>query len=478
MKKLKIKKWVTMLAGLTFVCGTVMVSCVDPVVTPAEEEFNFYLGSASSDKESFEFDSSKSTSVSLKLYPTSSTYLNTMVVAEIDNLTWMNEGNDDGEALDFDTPVVKSTATADYVQLKLKSDVIDTTKTCDYVMYVAKNSDAAKNRSFVKKNFKIVVGGNDIIYYTPNIDEQPVAAKYYYKSSVPGKYYSDVNCETEISVEALSVKASITEGSVSYQWYKDSEIIPNAINSSYTPTESGAYKVRVSNSESASLYVDSDTVQVNFIDAENPSPVITSDIKSATYNNVDEIETLSVTATVDSSTIDLRYQWYKNGVAIDGETSSSYKPSAFGTYYVEVWNVTASGSSEKVKSTVVTISENKATIDRVSPTEVTTIYCDDENNVSEVLTAEFKSNIDAEISYQWRYSENINASSDEAEDIENANEATYTATATGAYYCRAYATSKLDSSNKSNLLDSYAFKVTTEDPEDDEGSGNIGIDFN
>lgn len=76
-----------------------------------------------------------------------------------------------------------------------------------------------------------------------------------------------------------------------------------------------------------------------------PVPVITVQPVGANYKQGETAAALSVTATIESGSIS--YQWYKNGVKIDGATSSTYTPTETGTYYVAVSNASNSLKSEK-----------------------------------------------------------------------------------------------------------------------------------
>lgn len=69
---------------------------------------------------------------------------------------------------------------------------------------------------------------------TPVITTQPQGATY---------------CGTA-SIAALTIEASVSdEGTLSYQWYKDGAAITDATSNTYTPTKSGTYTVRVTNTK-------------------------------------------------------------------------------------------------------------------------------------------------------------------------------------------------------------------------------------
>jgi hypothetical protein len=130
---------------------------------------------------------------------------------------------------------------------------------------------------------------------------------------------------------------------LSYQWYKNGTAISGATSSSYTLTNiqtasDGTYTVIVSN---GTLPNATSSGAVLTVSALPIAPSITTQPKSATLT-AGQNDTLSVGAT---GTAPLSYQWYKNGTAISGATSSSYiltnvQAASAGTYTVTVSNGT------------------------------------------------------------------------------------------------------------------------------------------
>jgi hypothetical protein len=116
--------------------------------------------------------------------------------------------------------------------------------------------------------------------------------------------------------------AATGTGPLSYQWYQGGVAISGATSSSYTTPataigNSGAsFTVIVSNAVGT---VTSAPATLTVSAAPVP-PAITTQPVSQTVT-VGQTATLNVTATGDGP---LNYQWYKNGVAISGATSSSY----------------------------------------------------------------------------------------------------------------------------------------------------------
>ena len=198
----------------------------------------------------------------------------------------------------------------------------------------------------------------------------------------------------------LTVTASVTDGgALSYQWYQatDAESEGTPIKDATLATYESSYTLQDNETEKVFYYyvvitntnnsvngntlaqVTSDRAKVTVNNKTNAAlPVITE--QPTGYNDTKpESYTLTVKATV-SDEGKLSYQWYKNDVAIEGATSSSYViPEAdlvVGTneYYVVVTNTNESVDGEKVAKVTsdkvtVTIIENAPDpiIDAVTP---------------------------------------------------------------------------------------------------------------
>lgn len=95
------------------------------------------------------------------------------------------------------------------------------------------------------------------------------------------------------------------------------------------------------------------TFKVTVGDSEEvlPTPVITTQPKPASYDKGGTANPLSVVATIEPGSVN--YQWYRNGVKIDGATSASYTPTEDGQYYVVVSN--SANANYFVKSETVSV---------------------------------------------------------------------------------------------------------------------------
>jgi hypothetical protein len=140
----------------------------------------------------------------------------------------------------------------------------------------------------------------------------------------------------EGSNSVLSVVASGSK--LTYQWYRDGAAIVDATSAIYTATAAGSYYVVVTAE-------DGSVTSVNAVLTVTSAPVITAEPSSATI-----LAGTSQTLAVAAEGADLAYQWYRDGVAIDGATGASYAASTAGSYMVQVIN--AAGSMQSAAATI------------------------------------------------------------------------------------------------------------------------------
>lgn len=254
----------------------------------------------------------------------------------------------------------------------------------------------------------------------PVITVQPVAGKPSYKEG-----------ET---IAALTVEAEISSGSMAYQWYKDENIISGATKASYTPTEKGIYYVVVSNASDSSKSVKSNVVSIVVLAAnELQPPVITKDLANeVSYAKSSAIEAIELEANAKEGQV--HAAWYKNDVeVVNNDTTLSYKPDDFGSYYCMLWTVNGSKESQKVASKTIEVKESEI--------EITISGLSKESYVGSKLEVSVSTNVDVEsITYQWYKIGEVSSGNDEI--ISGEISASYTPTATGNYTCKVTVNSK------------------------------------
>jgi len=166
---------------------------------------------------------------------------------------------------------------------------------------------------------------------------------------------------------------------VNYQWYKDGNLIPGAIDDTYTPEDAGEYTVVVS--------------LVGY-ESKTSSPVVVllrdleGEVKILGSTNV--IVGRELTAEYSGGSEDVSYRWYRNGAPINGAVYMSYTPEDAGEYTVVV---SADGYNSKISDPVTAAFnplEGDILIRGVSGNTVI---------VGTLLTAEYTGS--EEVTYQW-----------------------------------------------------------------------------
>ncbi|MDY5830405.1 MAG: immunoglobulin domain-containing protein [Treponema sp.] len=245
------------------------------------------------------------------------------------------------------------------------------------------------------------------------------------------------------NAKTLTVEATISSGTISYQWHKDGNPIDGATSASYTPDKTngkGSYYVVVLNASDKTKSVQSSKVSVTIVaEGEVLPPVITADLaESVSYNTVSDIKALSITATAEDGA-DIYYLWYKDGTAIGAPSTdaSTYIPTVFGSYYCELRALKDGKDSQTITSKTITISESAITVNvSISPTSA---YTDTE------LTASVDYNVEsAKVTYQWVTTDSTSGGDTE---IPGATTEKYTPQEAGRYSCKVTATSAINEKN-------------------------------
>ena len=189
----------------------------------------------------------------------------------------------------------------------------------------------------------LVKNGDEPILTTPTIT-----------TNLPEK--ADINA-------TLTVVASIPDGEIKYQWYKDGVAINGATEASYKAVEKGTYYVRVSNAVDPSKYVDSVNTKVS--DPVNPDVVEVQKQPTALVianlsTNSSQLLTASAKTNAGAA---ISAQWFKDGVSVSavengtGSIESTLKPTEFGTYICKFTSGSESVSSNAVEVTEAPISQ-------------------------------------------------------------------------------------------------------------------------
>ncbi|MBN2747718.1 MAG: VCBS repeat-containing protein [Bacteroidales bacterium] len=189
---------------------------------------------------------------------------------------------------------------------------------------------------------------------------------------------------------------------LNYQWKKDNSTISGATSSGYTASESGDYKVVVTDTNSC---VDSSTAISVTV---NPLPTATATAGGAT--------TFCQGATVNlnaNSGANLSYQWKKDNSTISGATSSGYTASESGDYKVVVTDANSCVDS----STAISVT--------VNPLPTATATAGGATTFCQGASVNLNASSVANVVYQWKKNGTI---------INGANSPTFTANQTASYY--------------------------------------------
>ena len=224
---------------------------------------------------------------------------------------------------------------------------IDGTKSYSIAL---QGTNGSSNQDFYVYAIKLI---QHIAADKPTITSQPVGGTYVDGYAIP----------------SLQVTATASAGDLSYQWYKcddaiktNAAAISGATNAAYTPSKSGFYFCRVSDSNGSE---DTDVVEVTIAPAAAPSFV--SVTPSAT--SVPRSIASTIKAEIAGNPIPT-IQWYSNtennnttGSKIDGATdlTLSLANTSVGTFY---YYAVASNSEGNVASDVITITVNDPDVHR------------------------------------------------------------------------------------------------------------------
>jgi hypothetical protein len=148
------------------------------------------------------------------------------------------------------------------------------------------------------------------------------------------------------------------------QWYKDKVLIAGATNATFTATDAGSYSDSVTNSVGCKTGSLSTVVTLK---SSLSKPVIS-------WNG----SNLSTNSTATS------FQWFLNNVSLFGATTVSYKPTAIGSYKIQITNVEGCNTISDSFNLVVTALNNPAT------TTVNNMASVFPNPASPILLVKFK----------------------------------------------------------------------------------------
>ena len=208
------------------------------------------------------------------------------------------------------------------------------------------------------------------------------------------------------------ILTSNTGAGFTYQWYNGTTLISGATSATYTATLSGSYKIKITNSFGCFTYSTPVAVTVNAV----PTPVIVANGPTTFCTGANVV--LSVTTYAGFT-----YQWYSNGVAISGATSSSFSATTSSNYTV----VQTNGTVSSTMSSATTVTVNTLPTSTISAGGSITFY----QGSSVTLSA----NIGTGLTYQWYQNSTTVITGATSSSFAATTTASYTVVVTNANGC-------------------------------------------
>ncbi|NVJ89909.1 MAG: DUF5011 domain-containing protein, partial [Flavobacteriaceae bacterium] len=117
-----------------------------------------------------------------------------------------------------------------------------------------------------------------------------------------------------------------------YQWFKDDTPIDNGIGRTITVSDSGIYSVQTTNPQTCDSFIE-DYFLVRVLD--DTAPIITTSEATSIFSNIDQNGNWIESLTITSSETIKPSRWYKDGVILPDQTSSTLVINEPGTYVAQ-----------------------------------------------------------------------------------------------------------------------------------------------
>ncbi len=261
--------------------------------------------------------------------------------------------------------------------------------------------------------------------------------------SITETVYSDPSVSISSSQNPTDVGNSVTftaspsggSGSYTYQWYESGSAISGATSSTYTTSfsSSGTYDFYVIIHDSVGNSAQSSTLD----ETVNADPSVSI---SSSQNPTDVGNSVTFTATGSAGTGSYSYQWYLNGSAVSGATSSTYTTSFSYVGSPQIYVILKDSLGDTAQSSTLTETVNADPVVEISSSQSPT---DVGNSVTFTASA---SGGTGSFSYTW-YLNGATQSS-------TTNQFDYTFSSAGTYYVNVTVKDSIGNSA------SYSFKET------------------
>jgi hypothetical protein len=152
------------------------------------------------------------------------------------------------------------------------------------------------------------------------------------------------------TVNTLTLEIKNPENGISYQWYKDNNILSGETGLSLLVSSPGVYKVQATDALTG-CFVSTDTTVTQDITINFPNPVIESESGGTVICGTNAGIMLRLTTDYTNSGTNITYQWFKGSNQITGATSTHYYATDAGDYSILVTVDGCSARSEIISIT-------------------------------------------------------------------------------------------------------------------------------
>ena len=177
-------------------------------------------------------------------------------------------------------------------------------------------------------------------------------------------FTTNLSATADVTVGVAEVFTVDTDNATSYQWYKDNAEIEGATDKTYSYTATAAGTVNIKCVASNKIGSTTSTVCAVTATAPTSAPTITTDLEAAYDVIKGKTLELSIVAEAAAS-----YQWYLDGVAVEGATSASYTFTAGSTIGAtnEIYcsAINAAGSTKSTVATITTVGRTDCNLTNV-----------------------------------------------------------------------------------------------------------------
>jgi hypothetical protein len=168
--------------------------------------------------------------------------------------------------------------------------------------------------------------------------------------------------------QSQTFTSSVSGGTLSYtyQWYQNATKVSGATfwNWTFTPPSTGVYLIYVNVTDGVGQVARS-PVNAQLTVKPKPSMLVTISPSAA---KIDSGQSVSFTSSITGGLSPFTYQWYVNGSAVPGASSTTFTPASTGSY--QVWLNVTDSLNTKAKSNIALVTVNPPPSVSIRPSSV------------------------------------------------------------------------------------------------------------